>query len=90
MRLIKFEIKKIYKRKKNFRNSRRELNDIRFEFITGKDTSEGIAGELVGAGLVDPLDSVPISTNLAKLLAQRNTPTPVNTVTFHLVSISYN
>ncbi|XP_032527583.2 serine/threonine-protein kinase OSR1-like [Danaus plexippus] len=72
------------------RNSRRELNDIRFEFITGKDTSEGIAGELVGAGLVDPLDSVPISTNLAKLLAQRNTPTPVNTVTFHLNSTPAN
>lgn len=62
------------------------MNDIRFEFITGKDSSEGIAAELVGAGLVDPHDSVPISVNLSKLLdAQFSVPSPPKTVTFHLV-----
>ncbi|CAH2034654.1 unnamed protein product, partial [Iphiclides podalirius] len=74
------------------RNASQELNDIRFEFITGKDTAEGIAGELVGAGLVDPQDSVPISLNLAKLLgSQRNATQPApKTVTFHLNSAGPN
>lgn len=57
----------------------------------GKDTSEGIAAELVGAGLVDPHDSVAISMNLAKLLdaqiASENAP---KTITFHLVSETSN
>lgn len=69
------------------RNARRELNDIRFEFITGKDTAEGIATELVGAGLVDPHDSVPISMNLTKLLDnQFITASTSKTITFLLVS----
>nr|XP_013189067.1 unnamed protein product [Amyelois transitella] len=73
------------------RNSRRELNDIRFEFIMGKDSAEGIAAELVGAGLVDPHDSVPISTNLNKLLeSQWTTPSPPKAVTFHLNSAGPN
>ncbi|CAH0716052.1 unnamed protein product, partial [Brenthis ino] len=72
------------------RNNRKELNDIRFEFITGKDTPEGIASELVGAGLVDPQDSVPISTNLAQLLAAQKLPQSVKTVTFHLNSTGPN
>ncbi|XP_053623873.1 serine/threonine-protein kinase OSR1-like [Plodia interpunctella] len=73
------------------RNSRRELNDIRFEFIMGKDSAEGIAMELVGAGLVNPHDSVPISTNLNKLLeAQMTTPSAPKAVTFHLNSTGPN
>ncbi|XP_028178861.1 serine/threonine-protein kinase OSR1-like isoform X2 [Ostrinia furnacalis] len=74
------------------RNARRELNDIRFEFIMGKDSAEGIATELVGAGLVDPHDSVPISLNLAKLLdAQvQALTTPPKAVTFHLNSAGPN
>lgn len=55
----------------------------------GKDTAEGIATELVGAGLVDPHDSVSISVNLAKLLEnQFFTASTPKTITFHLVSHS--
>ncbi|XP_038216220.1 serine/threonine-protein kinase OSR1-like [Zerene cesonia] len=68
------------------RNARRELNDIRFEFITGRDTSEGIAAELVGAGLVGAADAAPIATNLARLLMRP----AAKTVTFHLNSIPPN
>ncbi|CAH1394670.1 unnamed protein product [Nezara viridula] len=49
-------------------NAKRELNDIRFEFVVGKDSAEGIASELVGAGLVDPRDIVVIAANLQKLI----------------------
>ncbi|KAL0851954.1 hypothetical protein ABMA28_000235 [Loxostege sticticalis] len=74
------------------RNARRELNDIRFEFIMGKDSAEGIATELVGAGLVDPHDSVPISLNLTKLLDAQLQPAavPPKAVTFHLNSAGPN
>ncbi|KAG8235547.1 hypothetical protein J437_LFUL016077 [Ladona fulva] len=50
------------------RNSRRELNDIRFEFVIGKDSPEGIASELVGAGLVDGGDMVAIAASLRRLI----------------------
>lgn len=65
------------------RNANRELNDIRFEFVVGKDTSDGIASELVGAGLVDNNDVNVMAGNLQKLIDQRNT---LKTVTFQLCS----
>ncbi|XP_031767285.1 serine/threonine-protein kinase OSR1-like [Galleria mellonella] len=72
------------------RNARKELNDIRFEFIVGKDTAEGIATELVGAGLVDPQDSVPISVNLNRLLEAQLSSSSAKAVTFHLNSAGPN
>lgn len=65
------------------RNANRELNDIRFEFVVGKDTSEGIASELVGAGLVDPNDTMVMASNLQRLINQRST---LKNVTFQLSS----
>lgn len=67
-----------------FRNARRELNDIRFEFAVGKDSAEGIASELVGAGLVDNKDIVAITSNLQKLIDSRES---LKVVTFPLVII---
>lgn len=66
-----------------FRNIKRELNDIRFEFAVGKDSAEGIASELVGAGLVDSKDITAIAQNLQKLIEQRHS---LKVVTFQLVS----
>ena len=65
------------------RNQRRELHDIRFEFAVGKDSAEGIAAELVDAGLVDPLDTQPMAINLHQLIEQR---AAIKTVTFQLNS----
>lgn len=66
------------------RNAKRELNDIRFEFAVGKDSAEGIATELVGAGLVDGKDITVITDNLQKLINLRDS---MKVVTFPLVII---
>ncbi|XP_014216656.1 serine/threonine-protein kinase OSR1 [Copidosoma floridanum] len=65
------------------RNQKRELNDIRFEFAESVDSAEGIASELVGAGLVDGKDIVVIAANLQKLI---NSAGQIRTVTFPLNS----
>ncbi|XP_018803880.1 PREDICTED: serine/threonine-protein kinase OSR1 [Bactrocera latifrons] len=65
------------------RNQRRELHDIRFEFAVGKDSAEGIAMELVDAGLVDALDTQPMAVHLQQLIEQR---AALKTITFQLNS----
>lgn len=65
------------------RNQKRELHDIRFEFAVGKDSSEGIASELVEAGLVDGRDTVVMAANLQRLIDSR---AQQKTVTFQLCS----
>ncbi|XP_046744176.1 serine/threonine-protein kinase OSR1 isoform X5 [Diprion similis] len=67
----------------NSKNQKRELNDIRFEFAVGIDSAEGIAAELVGAGLVDGKDIVVIAANLQKLIDSAG---QLRTVTFSLNS----
>lgn len=67
------------------RNAKRELNDIRFEFAVGKDSADGIAAELVGAGLVDSRDIEAIASNLHKLIESQGA---IKIVTFPLVSAS--
>lgn len=66
-----------------FRNAKKELNDIRFEFAVGKDSADGIASELVGAGLVDGKDIGVITANLQKLIENRDS---IKIVTFPLVN----
>lgn len=65
------------------RNQKRELHDIRFEFAVGKDSSEGIASELVEAGLVDGRDTVVMAANLQRLI---DTRVQQKAVTFQLGS----
>ncbi|CAH0695483.1 unnamed protein product [Spodoptera exigua] len=50
------------------RNARHELNDIRFEFAAGKDSADGIATELVGAGLLDARDADVTARQLQRLV----------------------
>lgn len=50
------------------RNADKELNDIRFEFAAGKDSADGIATELVGAGLLDAKDADVTARQLQRLV----------------------
>jgi serine/threonine-protein kinase OSR1/STK39 len=63
------------------RNTKRELNDIRFEFQPTKDSADGIANELLSAGLIVGDDLVAMAANLDKLILK---PPPSKNLTFRI------
>lgn len=72
------------------RNARKELNDIRFEFAAGKDSADGIATELVGAGLLDAKDADVTARQLQRLVDENlfasAGQSPPRSITFRLES----
>ena len=65
------------------RDEKKELQDIKFDFLPNKDTVDEISHELVNAKLIDAIDMVAVSANLNKLLENRI----LSPITFSLVRI---
>lgn len=55
------------------RNNNGDLNDIRFSYCTPNDTPDGIARELVQAGLVKEVDVLLVSSNMTKVIESHST-----------------
>lgn len=64
------------------RDEKKELQDIKFEFLPNKDTVDEISHELVNAKLIDAIDMVAVSANLNKLLENQS----LSPITFPLKS----
>jgi len=63
------------------RDEKKELQDIKFDFLPNKDTVDEISHELVNAKLIDAIDMIAVSANLTKLLENSS----VSPITFQLV-----
>ena len=63
------------------RNPRRELNDIRFEYQPTKDTTDGIANELLTNGLITGIDVQIMSNSMLQLIEN---PPPNRVITFRV------
>jgi serine/threonine-protein kinase OSR1/STK39 len=63
------------------RDEKKELQDIKFDFLPNKDTVDEISHELVNAKLIDAIDMVAVSANLNKLLENSS----ISPITFQLV-----
>ena len=61
------------------RNTSRQIQDIRFEFLPDRDSAEGVSNELVAAGLIVREDLEAMVDNLDQLITQ---PPPSRTLTF--------
>lgn len=68
------------------RNSRKALNDIKFEFLVNLDTAEGIAAELVHDGLVSSKDLDIVASSLKTLIESSTNENESKILVFPLVS----
>lgn len=64
------------------RDEKKELQDIKFDYLPNKDTVDEISHELVNAKLIDAIDMVAVSANLNKLLENSS----LSPITFSLKS----
>jgi len=64
------------------RDEKRELQDIKFDFLPNKDTVDEISHELVNAKLIDSIDMIVVSLNLRNLLENHS----LSPITFPLKS----